>query len=554
MAIIPRGIFINKNESPVKQLTVGITITGAGGAGGGNGVKSGSAGFGGQTITGSFLYRITDQLDISIGTGGKFGASQAISNGGGQGGTNTTFAGGSGGNAGTVNPAGAGGGGGAATTVKLNKVLIAVAGGGGGGAGGGKNSEGQPPEPFDPASVPQTRSTGTNGQSKAGPGGGAGGGGGGFPGGNGGLTVPGDEGGYSGATGGNFIDKTGLSTGANANNGGDVGANGSNGKVVITYSVSGATVPLFLGGIVTVNGSTFTHTFTLSDTFKVDPQFLKYSWKEVQRPYYKLGPTWIDIKRVYTKSEGAWRLVYPASGSLIFRSPGTYTFRVPPGNDTMTATLLGGGGGGGSGTEIIGAGGGGGGSGGFIKNEQVAVTGGQIITIKVGAGGAGSGVPGRAATADGRPGGASSVTGDGISLVATGGGGGGGGIDSGGGGGGCCVVSTAFAERKIWTQQEKFDLMAWCEKYLHGNWWGETFRRGYQVLGSKIVIPYLLRKDGKLLTRYAAWAFTNGCNLVRGRKFTLASLPNSLIWIAGFIIVGACVSKTYADKCWKSLY
>jgi hypothetical protein len=122
------------------------------------------------------------------------------------------------------------------------------------------------------------------------------------------------------------------------------------------------------------------------------------------------------------------------------------------------------------------------------------------------------------------------------------------------GGGGCCVISTALAEKNIWSQQDKFDLIEWCEKYLHNTWWGETFRRGYQVLGAKIAIPIFIKKDGSLLSKYADWAFTNGTRMVRGKKFDWKSLPNSIIWIIGFMAVGAVVTKSYATKTWLSLY
>jgi Domain of unknown function (DUF4214) len=120
------------------------------------------------------------------------------------------------------------------------------------------------------------------------------------------------------------------------------------------------------------------------------------------------------------------------------------------------------------------------------------------------------------------------------------------------GGDGCCVVSTAFASTGIWSNKQKDDLIVWCEKYLHGSWWGEAFRKGYQVLGS-LGVRKLVRAGG-LRTKYADWAFTNGTNLVRGKKFSLLSLPNSLLWIVAFMCVGMVVSKDYADRVWKKLY
>ncbi len=52
-----------------------------------------------------------------------------------------------------------------------------------------------------------------------------------------------------------------------------------------------------------------------------------------------------------------------------------------------------------------------------------------------------------------------------------------------GGGGGCCVISTAMSDMGIWSTDQKFDLVEWCEKYLHNKTIGECFRRGYQVIG-----------------------------------------------------------------------
>jgi hypothetical protein len=120
---------------------------------------------------------------------------------------------------------------------------------------------------------------------------------------------------------------------------------------------------------------------------------------------------------------------------------------------------------------------------------------------------------------------------------------------------GCCVVSTAFADQGIWKQNQKDELIEWCEKYLHNNMIGECFRRGYQVLGSKFVPS--IRSDNKYLKywkKYCVWAFNNGTNMVQGQKFNPITIPNSLVWITAFMITGMIVSKKYADDCWKKLY
>lgn len=126
---------------------------------------------------------------------------------------------------------------------------------------------------------------------------------------------------------------------------------------------------------------------------------------------------------------------------------------------------------------------------------------------------------------------------------------------SGGGGGGCCVVATALTGMGIWQEQQKNDLISWCERWLHDNALGECFRRGYQVLGSASVL--MMRQPnwfGRAWTCYASWAFDNGTNMVRGKSFSLISVPNSIVWILAFMLVGTVVTKSYAKRCWKRLY
>lgn len=120
----------------------------------------------------------------------------------------------------------------------------------------------------------------------------------------------------------------------------------------------------------------------------------------------------------------------------------------------------------------------------------------------------------------------------------------------GGGGGDCCVVSTAFAESGIWNSQQKDELVAWCEDKLHNHALGECFRRGYQVVGSKALI-IINTQIGK---SYAKWSFDNGTRMVRGKSFSWWSIPNSLLWISAFMLVGAVVTTNYANRCWKSKY
>jgi len=121
------------------------------------------------------------------------------------------------------------------------------------------------------------------------------------------------------------------------------------------------------------------------------------------------------------------------------------------------------------------------------------------------------------------------------------------------GGGGCCVVATALNTKGIWSDNQKNTLIEWCEKYLHNKTLGECFRRGYQVIGSKLLVP-ALRSDNKVFEKYATWSWNNGTQMVMGKKFNALSIPNSLFWIAAFMVTGAVVTTKYAKKSWKKLY
>lgn len=123
-------------------------------------------------------------------------------------------------------------------------------------------------------------------------------------------------------------------------------------------------------------------------------------------------------------------------------------------------------------------------------------------------------------------------------------------------GGGCCVVATALESNGTWSADRKDMLVAWCEKHLHDTVLGECFRRGYQVMSSKVVVP-LLRSENRLakaVSKYYVWSWNNGTNMVMGKKFNPVSIPNSLFWITAFMGIGAVVSKDYAEKTWKKLY
>lgn len=119
---------------------------------------------------------------------------------------------------------------------------------------------------------------------------------------------------------------------------------------------------------------------------------------------------------------------------------------------------------------------------------------------------------------------------------------------------GSCVVATALTAAGTWSLSEKMELVKWCENALHDTMLGETFRRGYQVIGSKIILPLLFKNGTGWTSKYVEWSFTNATNMLRGNRFNKLSIPNSVIWLVAMTVTGAVVSKRYARKSWISLY
>lgn len=99
--------------------------------------------------------------------------------------------------------------------------------------------------------------------------------------------------------------------------------------------------------------------------------------------------SWQTVKEVWIKNGGSWVQCYPAIGTQIYSTAGTYSFTVPNGIYTLTVSKLVGAGGGGGGFRGNGDNhaGGGGGSGGYYENQTLAVTPGETLTVTVGAGG-----------------------------------------------------------------------------------------------------------------------------------------------------------------------
>lgn len=135
-------------------------------------------------------------------------------------------------------------------------------------------------------------------------------------------------------------------------------------------------------------------------------------------------------------SMGAFRN-QTAAGEVVYSAPGTYSFVVPGGVSTLNAIIIGGGGGGGASDDGgDNRSGGAGGSGGIQYAVPISVTGGETITIDVGAGGLKArwldnggnprfGTSGTTGNRDGGTGAQSQVRRGGTPLSVAGGGGGG---------------------------------------------------------------------------------------------------------------------------------
>lgn len=118
----------------------------------------------------------------------------------------------------------------------------------------------------------------------------------------------------------------------------------------------------------------------------------------------------------------------------------------------------------------------------------------------------------------------------------------------------CCVVATALTKDGKWTMEDLESLEKWAVDKLDTNKIGETFHRGYHIIGAKVFIPLLKQKKSPLISKYIDWTFSNGANMLSGKPYKKLSIVNSIPWILSMFIVGLFVNKRYATRTWMSLY
>jgi len=116
----------------------------------------------------------------------------------------------------------------------------------------------------------------------------------------------------------------------------------------------------------------------------------------------------------------------------------------------------------------------------------------------------------------------------------------------------CCVVATALTTQGAWSINEHQDLVNWSFDTLDRSFIGERLHRGYHIIGPKVLIPMLC--SDTLWSKYIEWSFTNATNMLKGKKYSVWSIPNSLPWLAAMTVVGLCVTKRYARRTWVSMY
>ena len=116
-----------------------------------------------------------------------------------------------------------------------------------------------------------------------------------------------------------------------------------------------------------------------------------------------------------------------------------------------------------------------------------------------------------------------------------------------------CVVATELANQNNgWSRRDMLRLMSWSLNKLDDNWIGRTLHKGYQVVGPKLLIP-IVRKRNTLAAKYIKWTFDNSTNMLQGKKFSLWSIPNSALWMTAVFATGLVVTKEYATKCLDGL-
>ena len=86
-------------------------------------------------------------------------------------------------------------------------------------------------------------------------------------------------------------------------------------------------------------------------------------------------------------------------------------------------------------------------------------------------------------------------------------------------GDGACVIATHAVSHGAFTPKTKRRAVVWCVKALHGKWWGEAIRRGYQALGKRKIEQGKAHQHYKEFRNYIDFATGENRTLIGGVKF-----------------------------------
>ena len=96
-----------------------------------------------------------------------------------------------------------------------------------------------------------------------------------------------------------------------------------------------------------------------------------------------------------------------------------------------------------------------------------------------------------------------------------------------------CVVATHAVANGAFTPKTKRRAVVWCVKKLHGKWWGEAIRRGYQTLGKRKIEQGKAHQHYKEFRNYIDFATGESRTFIGGIKFAART--------AQFFVVGIFV-------------
>jgi len=111
----------------------------------------------------------------------------------------------------------------------------------------------------------------------------------------------------------------------------------------------------------------------------------------------------------------------------------------------------------------------------------------------------------------------------------------------------CCVVANALTGNGLWSKRQYHAMHTWGAARLDKHPVGRALHRGYNMIAPKYMVPHISRPDTRI-GRYMKWTFENGTNLLRGKKYSWLSMPNTALWVTAMTITGLFTSEKQAQR------